>query len=102
MGRVLSVSKTKQDNTVRLDNKLSIHNIAELKSSLDKMITDEGDVVLDGSQVQAVDTAALQLISAFALVMHEQSRPLRWVEPSTTILDAAKLIGLHKTLNLSP
>ncbi|NOX52550.1 MAG: STAS domain-containing protein [Gammaproteobacteria bacterium] len=96
------MSKTKQDNTLQLDSKLSIHNIAELKSSLDEKTVNEGDVVLDGSQVQAVDTAALQLMSAFALVMREQARPLRWVDPSTTILDAAKLTGLHKALNLSP
>jgi phospholipid transport system transporter-binding protein len=59
-----------------------------------------GAIVLDGTQVERVDTAALQLLVLFRRELDAQGGTLRWHGTSDALNEAAGLLGLAQLLNL--
>ena len=59
-----------------------------------------GAVVLDGSQVERVDTAALQLLVLLRRALDGRGGTLAWQGSSAALNDAAGLLGLAKILEL--
>jgi anti-anti-sigma regulatory factor len=57
-------------------------------------------IVLDGTAVDRVDTAALQLLVAFQRDAQKRGHPLSWIGASTPLYDAASQLGLAQTLAL--
>ncbi|MBD8871437.1 STAS domain-containing protein [Rhodanobacter sp. DHB23] len=57
-------------------------------------------VELDGSQVERVDTAALQLLMLFRRASDARGGTLSWRAGSTVLNDAASLLGLSRILEL--
>lgn len=68
---------------------------AELLGALDA-----GAIVLDGSQVERVDTAALQLLVLFRRELDARGGTLGWHGTSDALNEAAGLLGLAQLLNL--
>ncbi|MEY2169484.1 MULTISPECIES: STAS domain-containing protein [unclassified Rhodanobacter] len=59
-----------------------------------------GAVELDGSQVERVDTAALQLLVLLRRALDGRGGALAWRGSSAALNDAAGLLGLAKILEL--
>ena len=59
-----------------------------------------GAVVLDGSRVERVDTAALQLLVLLRRELDGRGGTLAWQGSSEALNDAAGLLGLAKILEL--
>jgi ABC-type transporter Mla MlaB component len=59
-----------------------------------------GTVVLDGSRVERVDTAALQLLVLFRREMAACGGSMSWHRASGVLGEAAALLGLTQTLEL--
>ena len=59
-----------------------------------------GAVVLDGSVVERVDTAALQLLVLLRRELDRRSGTLAWRGSSEALNDAAGLLGLTRILEL--
>ena len=59
-----------------------------------------GKVVLDGSEVQQADTAALQLLMLLQREMKARGGTLGWRGTSDALNNAAGLLGLSQTLEL--
>jgi anti-anti-sigma regulatory factor len=59
-----------------------------------------GAVELDGSQVERVDTAALQLLVLLRRALDGRGGTLAWRASSTALNDAAGLLGLARILEL--
>jgi anti-anti-sigma regulatory factor len=59
-----------------------------------------GAIVLDGTQVERVDTAALQLLVLFRRELDRQGGTLHWHGTSHALNEAAGLLGLAQLLNL--
>lgn len=59
-----------------------------------------GAVELDGSRVERVDTAALQLLLLFRRAVDASGGTLSWRAGSTALNEAASLLGLAKILEL--
>ena len=59
-----------------------------------------GAIVLDGAQVERVDTAALQLLVLFRRELDAHGGTLRWHGTSDALNEAAGLLGLAQILNL--
>lgn len=70
-----------------------------LKDELLGML-DAGSVVLDGSQVERVDTAVLQLLVLFRREVAARGGTMSWREASGALGEAAALLGLAQTLEL--
>ncbi|GAB3789649.1 STAS domain-containing protein [Dyella agri] len=59
-----------------------------------------GSVALDGSQVERVDTAALQLLLLLRRELDKHGSTLAWRGASEALNDAAGLLGLARILEL--
>ena len=59
-----------------------------------------GAIVLDGGQVERVDTAALQLLVLFRRELDARGGRLHWRGTSDALNEAAGLLGLTQLLNL--
>jgi ABC-type transporter Mla MlaB component len=66
------------------------------------MVLESGQpVLLDASRVERVDTAALQVLSAFFQDAKSQQQSAEWQEPSEALLSSAQLLGLSSLLKMS-
>lgn len=81
--------------TVQLQQQVTLANLAELRQELQQLLGKR--VQLSGSQVQRVDTAALQLLVTF---MHSAEVSVCWIDHSPALRQAARLLGLSTLLNL--
>lgn len=68
----------------------------ELKSALGKGV----GVVLDGSGIERIDAAALQLLTAFFRDAAARKVQAKWHAPSDSLIKAAGLLGLSRQLGL--
>lgn len=59
-----------------------------------------GAIALDATQVERVDTAALQLLVLFRRELDKQGGTLHWHGTSDALNEAAGLLGLAQLLNL--
>ena len=77
---------------------LDIAGARQLYNELNAALIGAKALVLDASRVQRIDTAALQLLAAFAHATRATGLPLRWHAASTALCEAAALFGLNETL----
>ena len=77
-----------------------IKDIEELTSSLQEGLDVEGAVVINATAIEAIDTASLQLLVAFANTLRKQSRVLEWLKPSDAFVEIAELVDLVQPLDL--
>ena len=85
---------------IKLQNELNIRRVAELKEQLSEALGAEGGIVLDATDVDATDTAGLQLL--VALIQHAslKNKSVEWCHVTEEFLSAVKLMGLSESLNL--
>ncbi len=89
-----------QAGPVVLQPQQDIKSIAELQEQLGDAFGAGTDVTVDASRVEAIDTAALQLLAAFANSMREQSRSIDWKDPSPCFREMAELTDISSVLRL--
>jgi phospholipid transport system transporter-binding protein len=73
---------------------------AALKAELLGALEKDAIVVLDGSRVERVDTAALQLLVLFRRELQARGGTLDWRGASEAMNEAAGLLGLAQILEL--
>ena len=78
----------------------TVADASALKSGLAKLLEDSGVVTLDVSAVQRIDTAGLQVITAFVRERESQGRQVEWRGTAPALVAAAKLLGLSSLLKL--
>jgi anti-anti-sigma regulatory factor len=61
-----------------------------------------GKVIVDGAQVEHVDTAGLQLLVAFAQAQEKAGRTLQWSGASEQLLRSSRRLGLDGVLGIAP
>lgn len=84
-----------------LDENLEITDAGALLEQLQAVLAANNSVVIDGSQIQVIDTAILQLL--VALFRHAQRNGIQisWQHPSDTLCKSAALLGLDGHLCLA-
>ena len=80
---------------------IDISTTTELRTQLMISLESRQSVVLDASRVERIDTAALQVLSAFVQDAYSQKQSVLWKEPSKVLLRSAELLGLSQQLKLS-
>lgn len=76
-----------------------IADVGQLHRQL-RVALDASQIVLDGSTVDRVDTAALQLLVVFQREAQKRGRQVSWAGVSAPLHDAASQLGLAQTLAL--
>jgi len=74
--------------------------VAELKEQLSEALKGDDSIILDASEVDGADAAALQLLVAFIQQASLKKRPVEWHEPAEGFLNTVKLMGLNDALNI--
>lgn len=72
-----------------------------LHHEMEEMLAGGQDVVVNGSAVERVDTAGLQLLYSFQEALKGVEASISWSEPSTSLLEASEKLGLKELLALS-
>jgi len=79
---------------------LNIETCAALKHLLDSDVGQPALLLLDGSTVERVHTANLQLLCALFRTRQHAGLDTGWVAASPILCEAARLLGLSATLAL--
>ncbi len=80
---------------VVLEAVVDIAGVNDLKGKLAQHLAGPEPLVLDGSEVQRVDTAGLQLLCAFVQTAIGAGLQPRWSGISEPLREAARLTGLE-------
>lgn len=80
----------------------TLREAAALKARLLELAPGPQGATLEGGGVQRIDTAALQLLAAFAQREKAAGRPLAWASASGVLRDAGNRLGLAAVLSLPP
>lgn len=79
-----------------------IKEIGKLKKALIATRTAGGSPIrIDASQVEAIDTAALQLLVAFSNSVRKLALTIEWIAPSAAFLGMADLSDLSRHLGIA-
>jgi anti-anti-sigma regulatory factor len=84
-----------------LEGSLDISGAGYLREQLLQVLAGKQSVTVDAANVERVDTAALQVLTAFFKDAVAQNMVVQWQEPSQALRDAARLLGLNNTLNIN-
>ena len=96
-----SEEKHSLETIIVCDHQVDIAKAGALRDVLLAALIDKKPVVLDAGDVERVDTAALQVLTAFFVDANAQNLKARWQNPSSAIINAASLLGLTDSLGLA-
>ena len=83
-----------------LDPVITIAEAAALKDRLLHYSNRKGEVRVDGSRVESVDTASLQVLLAFVRTLQGHGANVSWTGVSAALLNTAQLLGVAGQLGL--
>jgi len=89
------------DGVIDCGEMLTIADVGDLYGRLLTSLAEGKSVSLDCSKIERIDTAALQIVLAYAKQLESQSAALSWLEPSDTFIKNASLLGLASELKLA-
>jgi phospholipid transport system transporter-binding protein len=78
----------------------TIRTINTLQAELAERLDESGNVQIDGTAVDRVDTAGLQLLAAFVRDLQAEARSVEWIGCSAALRRAANASGLAVALGL--
>lgn len=81
-------------NDIEFGESLSIAQVGELYGQLLTSIADEKAINLDLSQIERVDTAAIQLLYSFQRDAAAQGLVIIWSNPSKVFCDAVDILDV--------
>lgn len=89
------------NSVLAMPEELSIANVTEWQQKLGTYLNAADSVVLDGEKLTRIDTAALQLLTAFCLKAQTLQKAVEWINPSDSLVKTASQLGLEKILSLT-
>jgi phospholipid transport system transporter-binding protein len=92
-------SKNKSETKVGMPADFRIAEVADMHRQLTAAL-DAPQIVLDGTTVDRVDTAALQLLVVFQREVQKRNKQMNWAGVSAPLYDAASQLGLAQALAL--
>ena len=84
-----------KDGDFKLDGPISIADVAELHEKFKALLAEGHDLEIDCSDVEGVDAAALQLLTAFINEAEKQDNKLVWKDPSDSLQTTVLMMGLQ-------
>lgn len=92
-------SKNKSEARLSVPADCRIGEVGELQKQLRDALA-SSQIVLDGSTVDRIDTAALQLLVVFQREVQKRGNQMNWAGVSAPLHDAASQLGLAQVLAL--
>ena len=95
------INKNKSESVLKLDSILGISEINKLYKTLQDLKNVNHDILIDASGIQSVDTAVLQLLTAFCLKVNRNGNNIIWKNPTQAFIDRCCLLNLEEILKLN-
>jgi anti-anti-sigma regulatory factor len=92
----------KQPKRVELDARLTIVQAADLHRALSARLAEGRHIVVDGTRVEEIDTAILQLLTSLWRTSQERGIACTWHGASDALRQTASLIGADDDLRSPP
>lgn len=86
---------------ITCQSELDIAAASTLHQQLLSVLQAREPLEIDGQAVCRVHTAVLQLLLSLAIEARALNLPVRWLNPSPTLVKSAQLLGLADVLGLS-
>ncbi|MHB8698254.1 MAG: STAS domain-containing protein [Sulfuricaulis sp.] len=96
------IEHTADTTHVALEAALGIADARTLYSQLGSAFTRAMPVVMDGTRVERLDAAAMQVLACFCRTARERGLALSWRNISPELKQAAQLLGLEPILQMTP
>jgi anti-anti-sigma regulatory factor len=80
---------------------LNINVAAETKTALGALLDAKLPVTLDAGKLELVDAAGVQLLAVFVSALQQSGIEWSWKDPSPTLMNGARLLGLSQHLCLA-
>lgn len=93
-------SKNKSEARLSVPADCRIGEVGELQMQLRNALA-SSQIVLDGSVVERIDTAALQLLVVFQREVQKRGSQMNWAAVSAPLHDAASQLGLQSLFTAS-
>jgi len=94
------IEHTADTTHVLLEAVLGIVDARTLHAKLSAVLACATPVVLDGSRVERLDAAAMQVLACFCRAARERGLAVNWQSPSSGLLQAAQWLGLESILEM--
>jgi anti-anti-sigma regulatory factor len=98
--RVPQIKRAPQPEPLQLESRLTIVQAAGLHRTLVARLAD-GPIALDGTRVEEIDTAILQLLASLWRTARERGTPCTWRGTSEVLRRTAILIGVAEALHFA-
>lgn len=98
---LLTATRQKDRTQVSFGPVLDVAGAVELKKQLEKLFRRKPPFELDGSAIERVDTAALQVLLAFSRESRDRDVALEWSGVSDSLRSASTLLGLAHELGIN-
>ena len=79
---------------------LEVANVNALHSQLLAVLSEQKHVAFNCSQIERVDTAALQMLYAFSKASSDYGCVINWDEASDVFIHNARLLGLASAMGM--
>ena len=94
------IEHTADTTHVALEAALGIVDARALHEKLSAVLACATPVVLDGSRVERLDAAAMQVLACFCRAARERGLAINWQSPSSGLQQAAQWLGLEFILEM--
>ncbi|HEY2679505.1 MAG TPA: STAS domain-containing protein [Steroidobacteraceae bacterium] len=98
--RATNAARPRQAEAIQLDARMTIVQAAGLRSALLVCLAEGGAIVIDGTRVEEIDTAILQLLASLWRTAAERGIACSWSGVSDIVRRMAILIGIADVLRL--
>ena len=88
------------EHVVVMDGSVDISVVSTLRERLDAALATELPVVLDASDVERADAAAIQLLAAFFKHVDATETQTQWKGASEALRSSARMLGLEEVICL--
>ena len=95
------MTDTVEEFVVQLGEKLDIAKAEELHHDLEDALASNQTIRLDGDQVVKMDTAGVQVLSAFCEEAKKLHLEVGWKDPSDTLFQIFGFLGLTESVGLN-
>ena len=95
------IEHTADTTHVALEAALGIRDARVLHEKLGTVLAAATAIVVDGSRVERLDAAAMQVLAGFIRAARERGLALSWQTPSPALQQAARLLGLEQHLEMT-
>lgn len=84
--------------SIDLPNRLGIANVTTFREELSAAFEQSGAIEIGAAAVERVDTAGLQLLTAFVAAAKGRGQDVRWKAPSSVFTQTVTTLGLDEAL----